>query len=353
MSNYIGVKCPVCKKKFVEGDDIVVCPVCGAPHHRDCYALENKCAFEDEHINGKSWKPEPEAQTQEQGQFCMNPQDGERWYGEGESKTCAFCGAKNPKDNLFCCSCGNRLIEANLENQDPRKVSPFGNYMGVDPTAAVYGGLSPTEKIDEFSVKEVAAYVGRSSSYYLPRFKKKSEDLKSFDFSFSAFLFGFVYFFYRKMYKIGALLLALTIVITIPSLIYGIKTVPTTLKNTFEETQLENMGIEVENLKLSADDLKSVQKMEGILPVVNLLSIILKVSLGLFASTLYYKHTIKQMKKIKEEHSQGTNKVGIIEAEDILRKEGGVNTAIAVVFVVIVVFTYLGASGYALYRLMS
>ena len=31
MANYTGVKCPVCNKRFTEDDDIVVCPVCGAP----------------------------------------------------------------------------------------------------------------------------------------------------------------------------------------------------------------------------------------------------------------------------------------------------------------------------------
>lgn len=30
-------KCPVCDKQFKKGDDIVVCPECGAPHHRECY----------------------------------------------------------------------------------------------------------------------------------------------------------------------------------------------------------------------------------------------------------------------------------------------------------------------------
>ena len=29
--------CPVCQKRFVLGDDVVVCPECGAPHHRECF----------------------------------------------------------------------------------------------------------------------------------------------------------------------------------------------------------------------------------------------------------------------------------------------------------------------------
>ena len=38
--------CPVCKKQFEKGDDIVVCPECGAPHHRECYEQNGKCFFD-------------------------------------------------------------------------------------------------------------------------------------------------------------------------------------------------------------------------------------------------------------------------------------------------------------------
>ena len=35
--NYMGKPCPVCSRTFREEDDIVVCPKCGAPYHRECY----------------------------------------------------------------------------------------------------------------------------------------------------------------------------------------------------------------------------------------------------------------------------------------------------------------------------
>ena len=31
LANYTGARCPVCNKRFTDNDDIVVCPVCGAP----------------------------------------------------------------------------------------------------------------------------------------------------------------------------------------------------------------------------------------------------------------------------------------------------------------------------------
>ena len=39
-----GVECPVCSVEFADKDDVVVCPDCGTPHHRSCYAQNGQCA---------------------------------------------------------------------------------------------------------------------------------------------------------------------------------------------------------------------------------------------------------------------------------------------------------------------
>ena len=43
MANYTGKKCFSCGEVFKDGDDIVVCPECGTPYHRECYLKEGKC----------------------------------------------------------------------------------------------------------------------------------------------------------------------------------------------------------------------------------------------------------------------------------------------------------------------
>ena len=40
MMDYKGCKCASCHKVLKEGDDIDICPECGAPYHRECYAAE-------------------------------------------------------------------------------------------------------------------------------------------------------------------------------------------------------------------------------------------------------------------------------------------------------------------------
>lgn len=53
---YEGYTCPVCKREFKETDDIVACPKCGAPHHRECWKLEGHCHYAEDHDTPRQWK---------------------------------------------------------------------------------------------------------------------------------------------------------------------------------------------------------------------------------------------------------------------------------------------------------
>ena len=56
MQSFFGSLCPYCGEKFAEGDDIVVCPECGTPHHRECYKENSACANEAKHSENYEWK---------------------------------------------------------------------------------------------------------------------------------------------------------------------------------------------------------------------------------------------------------------------------------------------------------
>ena len=43
MPKYYGCPCEGCSKPLTLQDDIVVCPDCGAPYHRDCYEKLGRC----------------------------------------------------------------------------------------------------------------------------------------------------------------------------------------------------------------------------------------------------------------------------------------------------------------------
>ena len=42
--------CSLCHAYLFEDDDVVCCPVCGAPHHRECYEQLGHCALEKDHV---------------------------------------------------------------------------------------------------------------------------------------------------------------------------------------------------------------------------------------------------------------------------------------------------------------
>ncbi|MBR6741280.1 MAG: hypothetical protein IKL93_00900, partial [Clostridia bacterium] len=41
--------CALCHAILFPEDDVVYCPECGAPHHRECYNGINHCALEEFH----------------------------------------------------------------------------------------------------------------------------------------------------------------------------------------------------------------------------------------------------------------------------------------------------------------
>ena len=93
--NYTGLECPVCGKAFTEQDDIVVCPECGAPHHRECYTAHGRCGCAETHGTDQQWDR------------CHH----------AVKKNCPFCQGQNDEDASFCSHCGRPLTEPNTQQQ--------------------------------------------------------------------------------------------------------------------------------------------------------------------------------------------------------------------------------------------
>ena len=89
--DYIGNKCPVCQKYFHADDDVVVCPECGTPHHRECYEQTGHCANERLHAQGYDYQAEHENESSE------------------NVKLCPACGKENDKESFFRKYCGSPL----------------------------------------------------------------------------------------------------------------------------------------------------------------------------------------------------------------------------------------------------
>ena len=242
--NYKGVSCPVCKQEFKEGDDIVVCPVCGAPHHRACYHQLGHCALEQElHEQGRSWE---------------NPNDQpvhhhtELQPDENGNIICPNCGLFCKEEDEVCPNCQFPLKQPSAASGQGRQV-----VQGLDdqlPPNASFGtmfeAIYENDQIDNIPAKDFIFFVRQNYLYFLRAFKIFSQRSKAKVFNWAAFFLNFVYFFYRKMYKIGALLLAFYLISNIPSVILSYHMVQQTMEDPmlmyslqFDFTGLETLSL--------------------------------------------------------------------------------------------------------------
>ena len=214
--NYTNRACRSCGEKFKEDDDIVVCPECATPHHRECWKANGQCANAALHGTDYVWtneklseqlgkeEPEPEAHQSPapENSVCHicgseNPADSLHCGScgallnepekEGVKITCQFCGTENPANVFSCKECGAPLMLSQSENENP--------YMAGT-------GIAEDELIGTTKAGDLARYVQNGAKNYLPKFKKLADGKKA-AFNWAAFFLAPYWFFYRKLYKIG------------------------------------------------------------------------------------------------------------------------------------------------------
>ena len=211
MARYTGNHCPVCERAFTEGDDIVVCPDCGTPYHRECWKKVGACLHKSEHAAGFEWKPdavpEDEAAAAQHLAVCPN------------------CGTHNTPGAVRCSHCGVPLNESGqpqpaarpLYTQDPAQAAQNAQQAAAQ---AYRTTLNPDDLIDGIKAKDWAAFVGHSALYYLMQFFRLSDRNQKTAFSFSAFILGPIYCFYRKMWKQGILVGLAELALSVPAALY-------------------------------------------------------------------------------------------------------------------------------------
>ena len=223
---YKDIMCSVCGLPFAEEDDVVVCPVCGTPHHRACWMQNGRCANEALHGQGFEWKfPEdkdPVKKLDEIKRKAHSPAP-EFTFKNGESVIeCPHCGAMNYEHDAFCMKCRGPLKDNGPRVDNGQDVPPAdgGNaeqgYAYTDPqrlaydNQRLYGGLDPNIMIDGIPVAEYSDYIGGNAPGKIIRRMASMERYdRKISFNFAAFVFGPIWFFYRKMYKQGAMVLVL------------------------------------------------------------------------------------------------------------------------------------------------
>lgn len=337
--NYIGLKCPVCGKTFTADDDIVVCPVCGAPYHRACYAKVGKCVFEDKHGTPDAWSP-PAREEAPHGNPNGDPQS--------KTKRCPRCGMMNSSSAVFCEHCGLPL-NANQPFRGggvypppggaPNGSAPFGQvppggYPGQPPFAFdPMGGVNPNEPIGSVPAGDVAKFVRNNTQYYLPVFM----NLKKFArnrFNFTAFLFPCIWAMYRKMYKIGSVITGIMAALYVIYIYMAQAFVSPLYKSIISEVggdpdTFTMTGIQMQEF-INKIYLLPSQKMFLIFvpTIILIIHLAIKLFVGFKANKTYLKHSVGTIRDINKNVTQP----GQAAAE--IYRTGGVNTFAVVCFII-------------------
>lgn len=287
MAKYDGTKCISCGNVFTDGDDVVVCPECGTPYHRECYNKEGKCINTELHEKNESWQPHYDEDT-----ASANT--------DGEPIRCIRCGETNPPDGIFCKKCGMPLMKNTGEPRPFNDSAEYHNnsfgangnnangfYQGVPP----YGAgqqmtFDQNSDIDGVKLGDYAKYVGKNPLVMLSNFIRFGKFGGKISINIGALIFPQFYFFYRKMHLIGVLFLLGTVISSIPRLIlYG---------------QSDMMGM----VLLSANINTNTQFFEALLNLSSLIGMVLQFMAALFANFWYYKTARKNIIKIRASYGE-------------------------------------------------
>lgn len=319
--------CSVCNEQFKADDDIVVCPVCGTPHHRECWKKYDCCINSPKHKDGYSWNDEHPAVKEEEpivieiakpaelpdecphcGEkiqtsmpFC--PKCGGPLFSDDKA-LCVRCGALNEKSSSFCARCGSPLIQSQKFND-----------------AKTGTAINPDDKIDDVTVAEMSTYIRFNSENYIPKFFRMNRGRKKVSWNWGAFFFAPYWFFYRKMYSAGAVMMSLLVAL---NLIIAPQLQP------FMDMYYKYIDV-VSAAASTTAEINAVAAqltpiMQELMPVVYIylaVQLVLHLFCGLFGDSLYFGQIKRNIMKWRGENFDGAT------YQVILLRKGGVAPAIA------------------------
>ena len=302
MPKYYGCPCEGCGKPLTLQDDIVVCPDCGAPYHRDCYEKLGQCIHRPAHAAGCEWK------------FP---------YEESQLRTCPSCGERTLRDEETCRCCGAVLPPEGQEPPSSRgsdeetfdysqMYRQFGT--SADPEKEFFEDAFGKEaKMDGIARQDWLDYIGPAAPAYLAAYSRMQLQKSKVSMSFSALLFGPFYFFYRKAWKPAFGFLAAELLLAAPTFI--------------------------ELLQLSGSALApamSTSALTVFARVCSVLSFVLMLVRGMYGKWLYRKSAADHIRRIQSEFPDAQQR------QAVLRAQGGVS--FGAVFLCVLLLSVCGSA---------
>ncbi len=267
---FTNEKCPVCNNTFEHDDDIVVCPECGTPHHRECYMENKSCANHHKHSEDYRW--EPTFIPLEETETLNKPEEQKSIYQQAVE-----------------------MSEMPFPTIQAEKINPFFRER--------FGDLE-----DGVPAEDVAIFVRQESHRYVSKFQKITEGKLTWNWA--AFFFTPYWFFYRKLHKIGSVIFAIFLLITSISFLPPVVQLNTDIASFEAEIQeiADSDRTEEEYqaalLEITSEMSKTIQQNRtGAVLIMSqsVASVVLSIFVGLNANKWYYKHIKSQLKAVKTE----------------------------------------------------
>ncbi len=270
--NLKGKSCAVCHAYLFEDDDVVYCPVCGAPHHRECYAKVGRCALEEKHGTDEQYDKVIAQKEEEKAEPIRNPYD-EQGFANGKIK-CPMCEEVYDNSLNSCPKCST----PNFRVTDG--FTPFDLLGGVPADMDVGKGVT---------ANEAKRFVLSNTQRYIPKFAAANAGKRT-SWNWMAFLFPCPWFLGRKMYLYGILSGILTVIFSLFSL---------PLNNA-----IYALGIDMNNTATLMNELTQALPQIGMSTVIlsaagGILTLVLRFVCGLFGDFIYSRYAVGEIAEIK------------------------------------------------------
>jgi ribosomal protein L40E len=303
--------CINCKKRFKEGDDIVVCPDCGTPYHRECWLENGECINSSLHESGKSYKetiePEKPEDTPQKTVICPRCQA----VNNAVANSCTNCGERLKSSEAII----NELMEL-LENAEK------------EAEKSESGDFEPKQTNDfvGFTNEQVITFLKKNTMRYFPLFImfSRNEQVgngKVFSFNLAALLFPPLFFAYRKMTGVCLGFLVAMSLFAVPDFIV-----------------LVNEGVLKFDLFTINIDIDSLV-FQRVSMICSTLTYITKIFAFLFADYFYYKYMTKKIRQIN--HQCGEN---VSQSVYLLNRYGGTSVPGIILAIFLMTCCAMGAT---------
>ena len=195
--NIEGEKCGICNAYLFEEDDVVYCPECGAPHHRDCYKSAGRCGLEALHGTENQYKrPEKSGQKIE---IDPDIEKSDSFKSEREVR-CGMCGNTYLASENSCPECGA-----------PNVSRMGGRFIAFDFLGGIPGDM---DLGDGVTAEEAKRFVASNTHRYIPKFAAFKAGKRT-SWNWLAFLAPSAWFLSRKMYTLAAFIASIEVALSL------------------------------------------------------------------------------------------------------------------------------------------